>query len=90
MKLKSIIKSLNSNERVIKIAIFQILTLSQTIVLNKLFTNFWSKDEAGIYFLVLSISVIISSLSFNPLNQWLSKSASQSNDIEKKTSDNIY
>ncbi|GHW26517.1 hypothetical protein VCSRO193_2124 [Vibrio cholerae] len=90
MKLKSIIKSLNNNERIIKIAIFQILTLSQTIVLNKLFTNFWSKDEAGIYFLVLSISVIISSLSFNPLNQWLSKSVSQSNYFEKKTGDILY
>ncbi|HAS8452254.1 TPA: hypothetical protein I7726_19800 [Vibrio vulnificus] len=90
MKLKSIIKSLNNNERIIKIAVFQILTLSQTIVLNKLFTNFWSKDEAGIYFLVLSISVIVSSLSFNPLNQWLSRSVSQSNELEKKTGDNIY
>ncbi|MDW1605358.1 MULTISPECIES: hypothetical protein [unclassified Vibrio] len=90
MKLKSIIKSLNNNERIIKIAIFQILTLSQTIVLNKLFTNFWNKDEAGIYFLILSISVIISSLSFNPLNQWLSRSVSQSNEFEKKTGDNIY
>ncbi|WP_217534891.1 lipopolysaccharide biosynthesis protein [Vibrio metschnikovii] len=90
MKLKNIIKSLNNNERIIKIAIFQILTLSQTIVLNKLFTNFWSKDEAGIYFLVLSISVIISSLSFNPLNQWLSKSVSQSNYFEKKTGDILY
>ncbi|HCE2308378.1 TPA: hypothetical protein NGT30_000669 [Vibrio parahaemolyticus] len=86
---KNIIKNIYS-KRVVSVGLFHAFTLCQTLLLNKIFTNYWNKTESGVYFLILTISVVVSSVSLNPLNQWMSRAISQSNSLDKKLADKIY